>query len=263
MFAVLSNGRSLRSTSSSRPIVSRADLTRDPIPALEARSLIRRGHGWDGMKVIGTLDLSGDTLLTDLPAQLECDTLNLSGCTRLEHIGFGLKVRVLDVTGCVSLKTLPDDAVVAGWCELANAGLERVPRSLHTRLRWQGLRVDERVALHPEELTGQEVLATRNLELRRILLERIGLEKLVSEVGGLILNRDRDAGGERKLVRIPLEAEYLEDGDEDIVAVCLTCPSTGGQYVIRVPPWTRTCHEAAAWIAGFEDPDEYLLVVEA
>jgi len=265
MFAVLSGGRTLRSASSSRsrPVVSRADLTRDPIPALEARSLIRRGHGWDGMKVIGTLDLSGDALLTDLPAQLECETLNLSGCVKLEHIGFGLKVRVLDVTGCASLKALPEDAVVSGWCELAGSGLERVPLGLHTRLRWQGLRVDERVALHPEELSGQEVLATRNLELRRILLERIGLEKLVSEVGGLILNRDRDAGGERKLVRIPLEAGDFEEGDEDIVAVCLTCPSTGGQYAIRVPLWTRTCHEAAAWIAGFENPDEYQPVIEA
>jgi hypothetical protein len=33
--------------------------------------------------------------------------------------------------------------------------------------------------------------------------------------------------------------------------------------VLRVPPWTRTCREAAAWIAGFEDPDEYQPVIEA
>jgi hypothetical protein len=257
VFAVLSNGRSLRSKGSSRPAPSSEPVSNEPLGALEARTLILRGHGWDGMKVFGLLDLSGDTRLTDLPARLECDTLNLSGCTRLEYVGDGLKVRVLDVTGCVNLKSLPEDTVVQGWCELANSGLERVPQTLKNRLRWQGMRIDERVALHPDQLTGQEILETPNLELRRILLERIGLEKLVSDVGGLILNRDRDAGGERKLVRIPLE------DDEDIVAVCLLCPSTGGQYVIRVPPWTRTCREAVAWIAGFEDPDDYQPTLEA
>jgi hypothetical protein len=253
MFAVLSGGRSLRSKTSRETPKPSSDI----LPASEARTLIRRGQGWDGMRVAGLLDVSGDTRLTELPANLECDTLNLSGCSQLEAIGAGLNVRVLDVAGCLNLKTLPENTVVRGWCELANSGLERVPSQMANRLRWQGMRVEERVALRPHELTGQEVLETRNLELRRILLERIGLEKLVSDVGGLILNRDRDVGGERKLVRIPIEE------DEDIVAVCLYCPSTGGQYVIRVPPWTQNCHQAVAWIAGFENPDDYQPFIEA
>lgn len=254
MFALLSGGRSLktRAAGDRRPAPSP-----DPLPASEARALILRGHGWDGMQVHGTLDLSGNGQLTDLPARLSCDTLNLSGCARLEYIGEGLRVRVLDFTGCRQLHALPEDIRLTGWCELAGSGLERVPASITARLRWQGLPVSEQVALRPETLSGQQVLDTRNLELRRVLIERIGLEKLISDVGGLILNRDPDAGGERRLVRIPL------DDAEDLLAVCLVCPSTGGQYAIRVPPWTRSCREAVAWIAGFDDPDDYQPVEEA
>jgi hypothetical protein len=251
MFAVLSRGRSLSTTAARRPLPSS-----EALPALEARNLLLRGYGWDGMTVTGLLDLSGSTL-TGLPARLSCDSLNLSGCAALEHIGEGLRVRVLDVSGCAQLRELPADIAVSGWCELALSGLAQVQVQLAHRLRWQGLRVSEQAALRPHELSGQQVLETRNLELRRMLLERVGLEKLISDVGGLILNRDRDPGGERKLVRIPFEDA------EDIVAVCLMCPSTGGQYAIRVPPWTRTCHEAVAWIAGFEDPDEYQPIDEA
>ncbi|NOK61345.1 MAG: hypothetical protein GFH27_549305n114 [Chloroflexi bacterium AL-W] len=51
-------------------------------------------------------------------------------------------------------------------------------------------------------------------------------------------------------------------GDEDLVCVSVICPSTGRQYLIRVPPQTRTCHQAAAWIAGFDDPNAYQPIAE-
>jgi hypothetical protein len=40
------------------------------------------------------------------------------------------------------------------------------------------------------------------------------------------------------------------------------CPSTGRQYIIRVPPTTPTCRHAAAWIAGFDNPDDYQPLIE-
>lgn len=63
-------------------------------------------------------------------------------------------------------------------------------------------------------------------------------------------------GGERRLLRVPME------NDEDLVCVSVQCPSTGRRYLIRVPPNTRTCHQAAAWIAGFDDPRKYNPIIE-
>jgi hypothetical protein len=39
-------------------------------------------------------------------------------------------------------------------------------------------------------------------------------------------------------------------------------PSTGRGYLLRVPPTMETCHQAAAWTAGFDDPADYRPVAE-
>jgi hypothetical protein len=33
-------------------------------------------------------------------------------------------------------------------------------------------------------------------------------------------------------------------------------------YALRVPPTMRSCRQAAAWMAGFDDPDDYRPLVE-
>ncbi len=50
--------------------------------------------------------------------------------------------------------------------------------------------------------------------------------------------------------------------DEDLVCVSLNCPSTGRRYVLRVPPAIDTCRRAAAWLAGFDNADDYAPVLE-
>ena len=70
------------------------------------------------------------------------------------------------------------------------------------------------------------------------------------------LDKDSDAGGVRRLLRV----EFA--GDEPLVCLNVFCPSTGRQYMLRVPPQMRHCHAAAAWIAGFDNPDEYQPVQE-
>jgi hypothetical protein len=50
--------------------------------------------------------------------------------------------------------------------------------------------------------------------------------------------------------------------DEPIVVVSVHCPSTGRQYLVRVPRDTRTGRAAVAWTAGFDNPDDYAPVEE-
>lgn len=82
-------------------------------------------------------------------------------------------------------------------------------------------------------------------------MEVYGIERFMEAANAEVADRDVDAGGKRKLLVVHLR------GDEDIVCLRLQCPSTRAVYVIRVPPTVRTCKQAAAWIAGFDDPDEY------
>ena len=228
---------------------------------------------------VGTLNLSGCTALRELPEGLCVNTLNLSGCTGLTELPEGLNVRFghlnlrgtglaalppslgpiaqLDVRDCPSLRELPAGLRVTSWIELANSGLRGLPAGMNAPLRWNDVRIDEVIAFHPEDLSGMDALKTPNIELRRVKIERIGFERLLAEVRADELNRDTDAGGLRRLLRVELP------DDEALVALNMSCPSTGRNYFIRVPPNTTTCHQAAAWIAGFDDPAQYRPVMES
>ncbi len=208
------------------------------------------------------LDLSGCWAFERWPqcATIHGGYLQLRGCASLRELPpYVRRLAGLDVCDCPNLRSLPPDLQVTGWIDLARSGLTE--EALHAgvanaQLRWSGVAVDRRVAFHPETITVKEVLAERNAERRRVLVERYGFARLLQDARAEVLDSDRDAGGQRRLLRLSLE------NDEDLVALSCFCPSTGRHYVIRVPPDTPTCRHAAAWIAGFDDPDDYQPVVE-
>ena len=51
-------------------------------------------------------------------------------------------------------------------------------------------------------------------------------------------------------------------GEDHLVCIVVKCPTTGRQFVIRVPPQMTNCPQAAAWIAGFDNPKDYEPVLE-
>jgi hypothetical protein len=250
----------------------------------------------DELIVSGALRLSGEPRLRELPRFLECthlevndctnlelmperlratsvqaartavreltgdwlvrETVNLSGCRQLRRLPERLTARSLDVANCTQLTQLPATIHLTHWIEVAGSGLTGLPGGLRVNIHWQGTAVDERTAFRPEDLKGVDILNIRNVTRRRVLLERFGLDRFVQEVGGLIIDRDRDTGGERQLLSIPLE------GDEPVVALRVICPSTAHTYMLRVPPHIRTCRRAAAWLAGFENEHDYQPLIE-
>jgi hypothetical protein len=235
-----------------------------------------------GLKV-GSLILRGCTGLAALPEGLDVQFLDLQGCARLTAWPEGARVRMghlnlrgcgrlaalpvtmgreriaqLDLSGCSRLTALPEGLEVGSWIEIAGSGITALPRSLAgVRLRWHGVTIDERIAFHPETITADEVLAEENAELKRVLLERCGLERFLRDAQAEELDTDRDAGGVRKLLRVAMA------GEEPLVCVMVHCPSTGGRYLLRVPPTITTCRRAVAWTAGFDDPSLYQPVAEA
>ena len=228
----------------------------------------------EGLKV-GTLNVSNCRALTELPEGLDVWFLIASGCSklsrlprvaRIEHGGLNVNgcralrelpayltdLATLDVGDCPQLTELPPKLRVASWIEVAGSGLAGLPDRLRqVGLRWRGVRVDYVTAFMPERLQAETVLAERNAERRRVMIERMGFDRFVREAGGKNIDSDRDAGGPRELLRVPMQ------GDEDIVCLSVRCPSTGRHYLLRVPPKMETCHQAAAWMAGFDDPRKY------
>ena len=206
------------------------------------------------------LDIAGCSRLKDWPRQanVRIGRLVMAGCTRLNSLPSWIKeLSQLDMADCENLRELPDDLRIASWLDIGGSGLTQLPKTLRsTPLRWRGVPVDERVAFRPETITVDEIFREQNTEKRRVLLERMGYEKFLSEARAMELDKDRDAGGMRRLLRV----EFA--GDEPLVCLNVFCPSTGRQYMLRVPPQMRHCHAAAAWIAGFDNPDEYQPIQE-
>lgn len=235
MLKLMSGGRIPKKTTVKKEA---AHPSSEAVSAAVARPLLLAGRGEEGMRVLGHLDLSGSVALKGLPANLTCESL--------------------DISDCPNLTSLPPGLHVTHWIELAGSGITNLAAGHGFILRWRGVQVSDRLAF-AQDLTGQDILATENVELRRLLLERLGYEKFLEQVGGIVRQRDRDAGGERQLIYVP----FAEDDDEPLMFLKVVCPSTGHTHILRVPPHIRTCHQGAAWVAGFDNPDDYCPLLEA
>jgi hypothetical protein len=233
----------------------------------------------DGLTT-GTLNLSGCTALKSLPENLNLWYLDISGCRqitdwprrgKIHHGGLNLsgcaglsslpayvrKLATLDVTDCLAITELPKQLEIGLWLECGGSGLTGLHLSQRAiGLRWRGVQVDYKTAFQPEQINAQDALKERNTERRRVMIERMGFDRFLREAQARLLNRDQDPGGERKLLRVSLQ------DDEDLVCLSCNCPSTGRHYLLRVPPNMKTCHQAAAWIAGYDDPKKYKPVME-
>jgi hypothetical protein len=229
---------------------------------------------------VHVLNLQNCVALEDLPERLSVAFLNVSGCSALKALPEGLEMRggslllrdcplieripagagdmaALDVSGCRRINCVPPSVKVLSWIDVAGSGLTELPSHLAgIGVRWRGVSINERIAFRPETLVIDEILAERNAEVRRVMVERFGFDRFMAEARAEVLDKDQDAGGERQLLRVPME------NDEDIVCVSVFCPSTGGQFFLRVPPKMTTCRSAIAWTAGFDDPADYAPRIE-
>lgn len=146
---------------------------------------------------------------------------------------------------------------------------------------WHGVRVDREVIETPaEQITGERIRSERNAEVRRVLMERIGPERLVETLGatecgtddwGTLLRVDRPGDTPMAYVRV-LNSTPEPDGsvrtyllrvhpafveDREVVSPELVTLGSDGRVINRrterVP---RTPHAAIASTFGLT-PDEY------
>lgn len=230
---------------------------------LKVGTLVLRGctslhHLPEGLDV-WFLDMPGCVRITDFPAYgpAEMGRLNIRGCTGLRALpGWLKKVSQLDIGDC-TIAELPVELQVLSWLDVADIGMQALPAHLTgVQLRWRGVMIDERIAFRPQTIFAQDILKETNVERRRVMMERLGYETFLEQVNAEELDQDSDPGGIRRLLRVQLEE------DEPLVCLSVKCPSTGRGYLLRVPPQIASCHQAAAWIAGFDDPEKYRPLAE-
>jgi hypothetical protein len=115
-----------------------------------------------------------------------------------------------------------------------------------------GVTVPAWLVTEPERLAVKHIDAERNTEVRRVMIERFGAERLVREGGSTLVHED-SAG---RLWR----REFTEGWSEPIVMVEVinSTPEPDGSnrtYFLRVTPSTRSATAAVAWTFGMRESE--------
>lgn len=122
-----------------------------------------------------------------------------------------------------------------------------------------GVVVEEKVVMRPNDITAAEIIREDNAQLAQIKLDRLTIPNFINKARPSILDTDHDANGNtRKLLSVFLNTDFSEPR---IVCVQVICPSTDKTYLLRVPPTIETCAEAIAWTFNVDKKD-YAPIVE-
>ncbi|MEG4589673.1 leucine-rich repeat domain-containing protein [Microcoleus sp. MOSTC5] len=113
---------------------------------------------------------------------------------------------------------------------------------------YHGVRLPEEYGkVHPNQWQSQWLLTEKNAELRRVLIQGIGYDRICQELAA----EQIDSWQEYSLLTID---------NADVEPICLlkmTCPSTGFIHALRVPPNLTSAREAIRWVNWEIDPEEF------
>jgi len=113
---------------------------------------------------------------------------------------------------------------------------------------YHGVRLPEKYGkVHPNKWQSQWLLAEKNVEIRRVLIQGIGYDRICQELSA----KQIDSWQEYALLQI-----YKVDV-EPICLLKMTCPSTGFIHALRVPPNLRSARKAIRWVNWDIDPEEF------
>jgi hypothetical protein len=116
-----------------------------------------------------------------------------------------------------------------------------------------GVRVDERIVMHPETITVAEVWGESNAERRRVMIEAIGWDRFVVDAGLALVDQCPDpANAPHTLTLYDLPTQVY--GEPVRLLLCTNAsPERDGtrrRYGLTCPADVNSALAAAAWIAG-------------
>nr|WP_310488461.1 hypothetical protein [Chamaesiphon sp. VAR_69_metabat_338] len=92
------------------------------------------------------------------------------------------------------------------------------------------------------------LLDEENAEIRRVLIQQVGYDRICQELGAI----DLDTWREYTLLKIDADID-----EETMVLLKMTCPSTGHIHILRVPPEMTSAEAAITWVNHGIHPDEF------
>ncbi len=113
-----------------------------------------------------------------------------------------------------------------------------------------GVNLPRRYWTHSEEWKAEWLITEKNAEIRRMLLQRLGYDRIIEELGAIEIDRYR----EYTLLKIDADVDV-----EPIHLLKMTCPSTAHIHVLRVPPDLDSAREAICWINWYIDPEDFAM----
>ncbi len=114
---------------------------------------------------------------------------------------------------------------------------------------YHGVTLPEKYGIsYPQEWDLEWLLKEDNAELRRVLIQGIGYERMIKELQAIEL----DSYQEYTLLAIDNDIDV-----EPIYLLKMTCPSTKFIHVLRVPPDVTSAREAICWVNWGIDPKDF------
>lgn len=107
--------------------------------------------------------------------------------------------------------------------------------------------------ISPENWQSQWLLTEKNSELRRVLIQGIGYDKIASELEA----EELDSWREYTILKFN---NIIDDLDgQPISLLKMTCPSTNFIHALRIPPDFVSAREAISWINWGIDPEDIII----
>jgi leucine-rich repeat protein SHOC2 len=92
------------------------------------------------------------------------------------------------------------------------------------------------------------LLDEENAEVRRLLIQQVGYDRICQELDAI----DLDTWREYTLLKIDADID-----EEPMVLLKMTCPPTGHIHILRVPPEMASAKAAITWVNHGIHPDEF------
>lgn len=210
------------------------------------------------------LDL-GSNKLTTLPPEIgqlknlqKLDLFDNKLTTLSSEVGQLQNLQELDLSGN-NLTTLPPE-------------IGKLPNLQELNLRWNnpvqdlsalanhpnqnlkvwafGVQLPRQYWTHLSQWKAEWLLTENNAEIRRVLIQQIGYERICEE----LQTTELDSWREYTLLKIEANVD-----DEPIHLLKMTCPSTNRIHVLRTPPNITSAREAIAWCNWEIDPEAFVV----
>jgi hypothetical protein len=126
----------------------------------------------------------------------------------------------------------------------------------------------------PETLTPNQIVSERNVEIRRIMLERFGAGRFLQEIGSACISEELIECLDKEWCyhtddqhRVKLHKAEFPDDEPLVMVEMVNCsPEPDGSwktYFERVPPWVTSARQGIAWQCGFDNADDYQPVMQS